>query len=381
LEPVLIDDIGEKVVVVDEDEDDDDMCIQYSAKKPAPFQSPQKGINNVEFTPGGKTKKTLSCRIPVSTIPTVAEDRSLTPATPSYPLGTPLQAVLESDTDSIPSPQPIGSNFKSFNSATKSGKDDDKRRKSLFPFQELGKSARKRFASIGTPGRKSLFGGNKDAVKPTALQQQASLIKYILAGEYDLAKDLLSSGCPKVEPVEASQLLLKCISKIELGDETFKTSFQLELITMLVDELNADVNSVDSEGRTALEMIVLAEPLIVRFLISRGANAMLQNNNGSCALSISFEYGIEMLYEYYISYGCETKLKESKDTDSITRYTACLISGGYGQKAQEYINEFKLEFSPEIATAMLEICKGNMENLKEPIETFLLLDSLGAVVE
>ncbi len=283
--------------------------------------------------------------------------------------------VEENDENDIPNTtetiaSPLTLNFEKLNET------DDSRRKShagqakkgFLAFQDIGQKAKKRFASISVPGRRTTF------FKPTPQQQKASLLKHIIAGEAEFVKELLNSGCPKIDKKEASSLLLKCVDDIDALQQP------LETITILLDDLGADVNAADKTGRTSLAA-QFNNSMIGQLLMSRGANPMAEDEAGSCALSITFEYGIEWMFDLWISMGSEDKLLKSKDKLLINKYVACLILGGYGVRAGKLIQSKDASINADEATQLFAMCQGNFENMKEPVETFELLESLGAKIE
>lgn len=231
-------------------------------------------------------------------------------------------------------------------------------------FQDIGKNARKRFASIGGVGKRGSF-----FTKPTPEQQMAEILKYIDAGDADSAMELLNSGCPKLDVASASELLVKCANKIDILLNPYET------VTLLVDKMGADVNAVDHDGHNVIS-ILFTDAVIGRLLMNRGANILQEDFVGSCALSTSFEYGIEWMYDLWLSSGQEQILLATQDHLQVSKYVACLILGGYGVRATELINDKKGSLTPDEARSLLDICESNIENMKEPDETYALLNQL-----
>lgn len=121
--------------------------------------------------------------------------------------------------------------------------------------------------------------------KPTAQQQKQNFLKHINNGEASLAKEIIKSSTIEFDACETSELLLKCSNNVESLKEDQET------LLLLIDDCHADVNFRDqSEGQTAL-MTLFTDPILGRVLISRGGDVLAEDNNGSCALSMSFEYG------------------------------------------------------------------------------------------
>ena len=59
---------------------------------------------------------------------------------------------------------------------------------------------------------------------------------------------------------------------------------------MLVDEGGADVNVRDENSSTPLHFL-FSTPLMGRFLVSRGSDVMLSDNQGDSPLSLCLEFG------------------------------------------------------------------------------------------
>lgn len=235
--------------------------------------------------------------------------------------------------------------------------------------KSLFKDAKKRLSSIGVPGTRR---------KQSPEQQKAALIKLIEIFEPEQAKELLQQpACPRLDQREASAMLMKSVDKIA-SDDTIPLA--AETLILLIDEFKADVNVSDASGKTPLA-VLFTDPIIGRALMSRGADVLAEDHTGSCALSISFEYGIEWMYDCWLSLDGEGKLKANDDRLKVNKYVACLILGGYGTKAMELIKNDYASITPDEASQLWSICHGNLEYMKEPIETFDLLQYLNPSIE
>jgi hypothetical protein len=93
--------------------------------------------------------------------------------------------------------------------------------------------------------------------KPNPQQLKQNFLKFIQSGEASLAREILSTSNNSIEldAIEASELLLKCVNRIENLKE------EQETLILLIDECHADVNTRDSEGQTAL-MTLFTDPLL-----------------------------------------------------------------------------------------------------------------------
>lgn len=199
----------------------------------------------------------------------------------------------------------------------------------------------------------------------------ASAARKFLVDSQAEAESGLGTACPRITKGEATALLLKCADDLEALIEPYET------ISFLVDEFGADVNATDPTGRNPVLMLP-SNALLGRFLVKRGCDVLAVDNTGACALSDAFEYGQNWLYETFLQCGEEEKLLASGDAGRIKKYVMCLIVGGLGSSAAEIMTRCGVEILPHTATELMVTCKGNFDNMKEPVETFELLDKLGA---
>jgi hypothetical protein len=175
---------------------------------------------------------------------------------------------------------------------------------------------------------------------------------------------------------EATTLLLRCV------DDPDALAEPLETIRLLIDRFHANINAVTVDGRNSIHA-VFANSLLGKFLISRGADVLMSDYiDGSCALSLSFEYQIEYLYNFFVSSGGEADLLSSGDENNQERklrYIKCLLIAGYATKLNSWIFDSGIvTITTDMATELLLQCKENFDNMKEPVETFELLERLGA---
>jgi hypothetical protein len=201
----------------------------------------------------------------------------------------------------------------------------------------------------------------------------AKLLSCLDAGKATVARQMMkAANYPMLTPAEASVLILKC------AEDPDSLAEPLDTFIVLVEELGADVNSVDASGKN-LAQILFANPFIGRYLMSKGADILADDSNGWCALSMSFEFGVEWMYEAFNAEG-EAELLNSGDQRRILKYVSCLINGGYCTHVREILSTGVITVDSVLATELLLSCQGNFDNMKEPIETFELLESLGASV-
>ncbi len=196
---------------------------------------------------------------------------------------------------------------------------------------------------------------------------------YICGGEVERTK-LLMSKCNKnilVSQVNPTQLLL------HYSQDASQLSNPWNTFVILIDILNADVNTTDSDGRTPLHNLIL-QPETGSLLLMRGANILLCDNSGMCPLSLSLNHSQEWLLKNFEACGREAYLLEHGTSDELFRYTTYLILAGYSTKAREVIDLGQVVITADDATALMSSCMGNFENMKEPVETYELLEALGA---
>ncbi len=202
----------------------------------------------------------------------------------------------------------------------------------------------------------------------------AMIITLLSSGKATEARGMMadtSLPSPVLNSSESTMLLLKC------SDDPDSLHEPLDTITLLVDDLHADVNSTDATGRSPI-LSLFTDPILGRFILSRGGDILLCDKTGSCALSLSMEYGIDWLLEAFESTGLESALLLSNNLIKIKVYTSCLIVGGYALKAAEIINDKGIMYTATEANDLKSICADNTDNMQDVNTTYELLTKLGA---
>jgi hypothetical protein len=202
----------------------------------------------------------------------------------------------------------------------------------------------------------------------------AMIITLLSSGKATEARGMMadtSLPSPVLSSSESTMLLLKC------SDDPDSLHEPLDTITLLVDDLHADVNSTDATGRSPI-LSLFTDPILGRFILSRGGDILLCDKTGSCALSLSMEYGIDWLLEAFESTGLESALLLSNNLIKIKVYTSCLIVGGYALKAAEIINDKEIMYTATEANDLKSICADNTDNMQDVNTTYELLTKLGA---
>lgn len=191
----------------------------------------------------------------------------------------------------------------------------------------------------------------------------------ILHKEVRLAWAALEMGTLSVTRDFASILLLKLAENSEAVVEP------LETLVLLVDKLDADVNATNGNLMTPMHSLFSC-PALGRFVLSRGGDVLLKDDNGDSVLALCAEYGYNWLLPAFISMQSrEAKLLE--DRDRAHEYAVVMLTlWGFGTRVSELIEDGLVCFSADEALQLLEVCTNNFENMKEPVETFELLEAL-----
>lgn len=162
-------------------------------------------------------------------------------------------------------------------------------------------------------------------------------------------------------------------------DRSMRETLQDSLL-LLIDEEVVSVNLLDMHQRSLLWHAVDQNLAPVgRELISRGADILSSDRSGSSPLSLALKKDVEWLLEELE----ETDLKNMVTQGGKSRaldFFAHFVLAGYSEEAKEIMNSGLLKVSVEEATELLRKCQGNFESMRDPVETFELLESLGAVL-
>jgi hypothetical protein len=153
-------------------------------------------------------------------------------------------------------------------------------------------------------------------------------------------------------------------------------------ILFLFDEkMISDINCQNMKHESLLQVVVTQDnEYLGRELIRRGADILLLDNDGLCPLSIALSYHMDWLLDEFVNSGREIQLLTKGSFEIKFQYFSFFIITGHSEKAHEMIENEYLRITSEEATDLLNSCRGNFENMKNPIETFELLESLGATV-
>ena len=219
----------------------------------------------------------------------------------------------------------------------------------------------------------STQGDNEELNEQTLLRSEEQLLAYIHNGDIEQAGAFTRkyAGFSSFPPIDSTELLMKYATTADQLPNATNS------LLILIDFLSADVNATDISGRTPLHHLIL-NPEVGTLLIMRGANILLCDDSGMCPLSLSFNHHQDWLLQEFEACGREAHLLQYGSNDELFRFVTYLILAGYSTKAQKVIQLGRVTITADDATALMSSCTGNFENMKEPVETFELLESLGA---
>ena len=176
---------------------------------------------------------------------------------------------------------------------------------------------------------------------------------------------------PRLSADQATALLQRC------SDQTDELLEPLETFMLLVDDLKADVNAVNAATGNAPLHSIFNNPLLGRFLVSRGADVLLRDANGDSPLSLCIEYDYDYILPAFVAVGGETSLIDSGDEARLVQYASTLLLGGYGVRVGELCAAGDIKLAADVALELLAQCRSvGFDSMKEPVETFELLERI-----
>jgi len=216
---------------------------------------------------------------------------------------------------------------------------------------------------------------NRDRSVRKEMNVQEMALSCMHNGDVKGVKALVANyGVDIFSSVDATKLLLQLAANVKVLPDPISS------FVILLDVFKADVNAADGDGRTALHHVILHSQL-GSLLLMRGADILLCDDSGTCPLSLSFNHNQEWLLHQFEASGREAHLLQQGSTYELFRYTTYLILAGHSSRASMVISLARVVITPDDATALMSSCTGNFENMKEPVETFELLESLGARID
>lgn len=200
------------------------------------------------------------------------------------------------------------------------------------------------------------------------------LSELLLAGDAEAARALINAQPPTLLKGEAHKLLVMCVKASEQLQQPLRT------IELIIRRLGVDLDAVDSAGLTVLHYALANSREISELLVRSGCSILVDDSAGNCALSLSLQHRLEWLLELFVRSGREEQFFRSASQYRKFKYVTCLIFAGYSDAARNAIRRSGVLVTSVDATELLKICSGNFEQMRDPVETFELLESLGASV-
>ena len=198
-----------------------------------------------------------------------------------------------------------------------------------------------------------------------------SAIAALLSGDAFRAKKLLIEGA-QIDCGQATALLLNLVQD---PDSLTDAKATLELLL----DIGASIDAPDDSGRTPL-ICLFASPELGSILVRRGADILKDDDTGVCALQTTMEWGIEWMLDEFVACGREEEFLANGNEDERAKYGSILLFGGLATKLDGLLSANKVpSFTPEEVTILQEVCGTNMEAWREPVETYELLERMGAV--
>jgi hypothetical protein len=131
-------------------------------------------------------------------------------------------------------------------------------------------------------------------------------------------------------------------------------------------------------GRTALHYAAEQDsPSIGEALIFHGADPLLPDVHGMTPLQLSLDRHSDWLIRAFDTYGGQRELLRGRK-EAIFGYVSGLFVAGYSAHIESMLESGQLELSEEEAGVILGMCEGRFESMRDPVETFELLEALGA---
>ena len=210
-----------------------------------------------------------------------------------------------------------------------------------------------------------------------SMSTKRELIDSIRRGDAYHVRLMLLNGRVSAEdliPEEASKTILWCVQNLEDLDHAEDT------LRLLIESFNGDVNyrSIKSETGAPPLMHCIHRPDIGRFLMSKGADIFLKDRSGTNALAASITKNQTWLVEEFADSEQEASLFNDPDETKLREYVAWLVFAGYGTKLAKHISNGDVTISAAQATILFSQCSENFSNMKEPVETYELLERLMA---
>lgn len=248
--------------------------------------------------------------------------------------------------------------------------------------EEVSPMASPYISSSQSIGSTSQSQTNKaSAVSSTALR--ADIMRALFEEDIELVYEYL--GDEPVTSVFSSEADVQLLGRIFwqcLLMQRYQTVlFLIDEAVMGIDcACEDDGAQAEQDGRSPLHYAVMENAeSFGRQLIRRGANIFFKDMANESPLTYTLKIPkSEWLIEEYQQSGEESVLIANGSDENKLQYISHFILTGVPTKAKELLNSGKFSLTREQATSLLNACKGNFEQMEDPVDTFELLMSLDA---
>lgn len=210
--------------------------------------------------------------------------------------------------------------------------------------------------------------------KPIAIVQ---LKQMLLGGDIVRIRKMIFSEDNKLRPIDppltsevASRLLFECCV------DTTRMKDPDGTLLIIVNELGADINFVDEEGKSVLFSLLLT-PELTRIVIGLGANILRSDNRGLCPLFVCLDLSSQGIIDgdWIVEYFETSKQFESLPAAPMLDYFRILTIAGRFSAASRLLESHRITVSPEEASQIMKSC--NFESMSESMEIYEMLEKLG----
>jgi ankyrin repeat protein len=129
------------------------------------------------------------------------------------------------------------------------------------------------------------------------------LFTFLHTGDIVNATKIIDSNGDKLNLTESE---VNCLF-LSFAENIDSFSYPLKTIDFLINRLNASINAVDSNGKTALHHLI-SNAEIGKVILNKGANILIDDCFGLCPLSLSFSDKSEWLLKEFESSGAVKEL-------------------------------------------------------------------------
>jgi len=256
-------------------------------------------------------------------------------------------------------------------------------------------------------------------------EARALLMQHLLLGEAQEADALMNrilharAGNDSGNDSKHDQTLVSAATSSELLLQCFmdpqSLSEPIPCFKLLLHTFGADINYQEADtGKTTLHYLVEQdEEVLGQVFIAHGADVFLNDAESNSSLSLSLSKHSDWLLDAFRLSGQYDALIQQASTASASadeededeeqqgstsssyknknqklreglqklfNLATLLIYSGYSAQASAVLHTGLLQIDPADASELLRSCQGNFEHMRDPVETFELLESLGATI-